>query len=342
MSQTPASPPRPDGLTQQSPFIRRFYAWVQERFPLANALLFFALYATAILTGQALIGMQRAAQAGASGDHRAQLTLNLGYFIGFLGAWAYFLLLRVYDEHKDYELDVKNYPERVLQSGLITLRHLKIAGGLSVLVQLAVTLWLGGGAGPAFVAWLVVMGWSALMAKEFFIGPWLEKRLVLYALSHMLVMPMALVWMAHLGAQGQTLPTSVLWLSAAAFFSGAAFEVTRKTRAPEEERETVDSYARVLGLKPACFTILSFLAASSICQLKLLGYTLPPQAGLHWRLLCIVPIMLPTMQLIRFMQNPALKLRKANEASVALAMLAGYAILITAFLVEHQVQWRLF
>lgn len=333
---------RADGLSMQSPLIRRFYAWVQERFPLANALLFFALYAAALVSGQVLSGLalSRSTHYKMSGPLPAlsmqePIKLTLTFALGFLGAWGYFLLLRVYDEHKDYALDVKNYPDRVLQSGLITLNHLKVAGVLAALVQLGVTLWLGQGAGPALWCWLVVMGWSALMAKEFFIGEWLEKRLVLYALSHMIVMPMALVWMAHLGAGGQWLQPEIGWLAGASFFSGAAFEVTRKTRAPEEERDTVDSYARVLGLKPACLTILTFLACSVGCQLMLLGAALPQGPGLVWSIACALPLTLPIFQLVKFMREPLLKHRKANEASVALAMLSGYIILIAAMITTH-------
>lgn len=326
----------------QSPLIRRFYAWVQERFPLANALLFFALYAAAIVSGQVLSALKadREITRKISGElglvsEATTVKLSLVYVVGFLGAWGYFFLLRVYDEHKDYALDVKNYPDRVLQSGLITLNHLKVAGVIAALVQLGVTLWLGQGAGPALWCWLVVMGWSALMAKEFFIGHWLEQRLVLYALSHMIVMPMALVWMAHLGAGGAWLPPEIGWLAGASFFSGAAFEVTRKTRAPEEERDTVDSYARVLGLKPACITILAFLVCSIGCQLMLLRAALPEGPGIGWTIACIAPLALPLFQLVKFMRQPLFKHRKANEASVALAMLSGYLILIAAMIATH-------
>ena len=322
---TSTAPTRQDGLTQDSPFIRRFWAWVQERFPVANALLFLALYAAALVTGAAL----------SAPGHQEPLALSAAHLAGFLGVWGYFLLLRVYDEHKDYAQDALNYPQRVLQSGLITLKHLKGVGVLAVLAQLATTLALGQGAGPALWAWLLVMLWSALMAKEFFIGAWLERRLVLYALSHMIVMPMALVWMAHLGAKGQWLTPALAWLAASSFASGAAFEVTRKTRAPEEERDTVDSYARVLGLRPACAVILIFLAASALCQIGLLTRTLERGPGPLWSALCLAPLLLPAAQLTRFMRRPALALRKANEASVALAMLAGYLILIAATLTER-------
>ena len=47
---------------------------------------------------------------------------------------SFFFRLRVFDELKDYELDLQNHPQRVLQSGRITLRKLfRISLGGSVL-----------------------------------------------------------------------------------------------------------------------------------------------------------------------------------------------------------------
>ena len=319
---------RDDELMMSSPFIRRFFAWVQERFPLPNALLFFALWAAAFLSGRAL-----AVPDGAS------LTLNPYHAVGFLGAWSYFLLLRVYDEHKDYELDMLNYPNRVLQSGLITLGHLKVAGVVAVVAQLGTTLWLGDGFGPALWWWMAVMVWSALMAREFFIGEWLEQRLVLYAFSHMLSMPLALLWMAHMGARGRWLPPEIGWLAGAAFFSGAAFEVTRKLRAPSEERETVDSYARELGLRTGSVVVLVFLALSVGGQLMLLASV--RELTLVWILVALAPLIAPLVTFLRFMSDPTVPRREANEASTALAMLAGYVIVIVAVLTSRPIHWEL-
>ena len=95
--------------------------------------------------------------------------------LGFIAVVSFFLMLRVFDEHKDYELDCLNHPNRVLQSGLISLGHLKVLGGIAILIQLGVSMWLDGGIGPVSTVWFVVVGWSLLMAVEFFCGEWLEK-----------------------------------------------------------------------------------------------------------------------------------------------------------------------
>src|SRR5439155_15749200 len=92
-------------LSADSSFARRFYAWVGERFPLANGLLFFVVYAAALLLGRQGAG--------------ATAALHVSDLGGFAAAWAFFLMLRVFDEHKDYALDCRLHPERVLSRGLI-------------------------------------------------------------------------------------------------------------------------------------------------------------------------------------------------------------------------------
>jgi len=314
--------------THTNPFLPRFMAWVQERFPVAHGALFFVLFAAAAVTGSAASGAGPIALPVA--------TLGLG----FLGAWSFFLMLRVFDEHKDFERDRLNHPDRVLQRGLITLDHLKVVGGVAIGVQLLASLVADGGRpGPATVTWGAVMLWSALMAREFWIGPWLEKRLVLYAVSHMAVMPLAIAWMAHIGGGGIWVTTGLPWLALMAFCAGAAFEVTRKTRAPEEERPTVDSYARSLGLRGACIAIALFLVGGAAGQLVLLQSLTQGALGMGWIAAVIGLLIPPAVALARFVAKPTVKRRKHNEAAVSLTMLGGYAVVVLALLVERGVAW---
>ena len=314
-------------LTHTSPFLPRFMAWVQERFPIAHGALFLVLFAAAAVTGIA-----------ATGPGPINLDLpRLG--LGFLGAWSFFLMLRVFDEHKDFERDRQNHPHRVLQRGLITLGHLKAVGAVAIGAQLLASLVADGGVGAATLSWGGVMLWSALMAREFGVGPWLEKRLVLYAVSHMVVMPMAITWMALIGSQGEWVTTGLPWLALMAFCAGAAFEVTRKTRAPQEERETVDSYARSLGLRGASVAIITFLVIGAAGQLMLLQTLTPEPLGVGWIAAVIGLLVPPLVAVARFVAAPSVRRRKRNEAAVSLAMLGGYAVVVAALLVERGVAW---
>jgi 4-hydroxybenzoate polyprenyltransferase len=315
-------------LTLQSPFARRFVAWMNERFPLANAILALVLYAAALLFGRALV------EGGA-------LRIGIVDIAGFFAVWAFFLMLRVFDEHKDYETDLVNHPKRVLQSGLISLGHLKIAGALAVAAQLGVSLWRDAGVGRVTITWAIVMAWSALMAKEFFIGEWLSKRLVLYAVSHMVVMPMAMVWMAQMGAGSAALPATVAALAVLSFFSGASFELARKTKAPQDEREGVDSYTRSIGLRGAPIAVIAVLALAQppldVALVTLYGdaKAVPIAA---WCVLG-VGLALPIIAAVRFMRGPTTKTAKGIEGAVGVSILVTYAVLIACIVGHRGVAW---
>ena len=310
-------------LSSESSLPARLWAWCSERFPLAHGALFAVLYATALLFGRFL-------------TQDGPLAVEpLADVVGFAAAWAFFLMLRIFDEHKDYDLDLLNHPERVLQSGLITLGHLKGLGVVAIALQVGATLWIDGGLGPATVAWAVVILWSSLMAKEFFVGAWLEKRLVLYAVSHMVVMPMALVWMAALGATPARLTGSVALLALLSFLSGAAFEVTRKTKGPEEERETIQSYSRVFGATRAPLVAGALLLLSAGVQVALLFAILSDGPHPAWYAGLAAPPLIALVVLQRFRQAPSAAARGANEGAVSLAMLGSYVVVLAAMIVER-------
>jgi 4-hydroxybenzoate polyprenyltransferase len=311
-------------LSLQSPFIQRFFAWINERFPLGNAILFLVIYAAGLLWGRLL-------------THDGRLRLSLADLPGFFAFTAFFLMLRVFDEHKDYELDLHNHPQRVLQSGLITLGHLKLVGAIAIATQLGVSLLADHGFGPTTRAWLVVMAWSFLMAKEFFVGEWLGKRLVLYAVSHMLVVPMALVWIAQMGAGNAELPKTVFLLPMLSFFSGFAFEITRKTRSPDQERETVDSYSKVFGTRRAPMVVLALVVAQTAGVGLVLRQVFDGAPHAAWYATALPILGVPAISLLAFRATPTPNGAKRNEVMVAVSTLLSYVVLVAAIVVRRGV-----
>ena len=220
--------------TVMRPLPYRLLAWGNERFGPAPILLYFLLYLAGILYARAIAGDRNPSVS----------TLDV---VAFSAVFGYFLLVRVLDEHKDYDKDCINFPDRVLQRGLVTLDQLKVIGVLTLVPQIVVSMLVDGGIGPVTLAWLVLFGWTMLMLKEFFAREWLEPKLVLYAITHIVAGPLALIWIALIGADGKHLPASVGWLALLAFLVGATLEVGRKLHAPEDERETVASYTKSFG-----------------------------------------------------------------------------------------------
>jgi 4-hydroxybenzoate polyprenyltransferase len=212
---------------------------------------------------------------------------------------AIFFHLRVFDEHKDYEEDCRHYPDRVLQRGLITLRDLKILGGLAIGFELgAATVWAVFVSPAPLIAVLVVLVFSLLMLKEFFIGEWLRKHFLIYATSHMLIMPLlAMVVYGYTVSRYPWEASGWFWFYAfVGFFVTFNWEISRKIRAPQEEIEGVESYTKVFGTYGAAYAVL-IVRVIDTAMVALVGYHL----GLAWWFYAIL-IALYGVCLISFFQ----------------------------------------
>jgi hypothetical protein len=309
----------------------RIVAWMNERFPSANALLFFTLYLTS------------AAVARAALDQEIKISL-LDVF-NCLITWGLFLVIRIFDEHKDYDLDVLNHPQRVLQSGLITLKHLKILATVSITAQLIFSFYLDGFIlGSATISWLILFGYLCLMGVEFFCGEWLEKRLTLYAFTHMMIMPLTVFWLANIATPSaditDVLTPSLYIMMLLAFVSGFCFEIARKTRGPEEERETVDSYSKIFGTKGSAYVVMGLITGMLISQALLLFF-LSVEYIWAYSIALVVTYALAIKQVLSFVSAPSLKGREKNEAAIAINMLVGYLVIIIAVLINNGIAWSI-
>jgi 4-hydroxybenzoate polyprenyltransferase len=109
--------------------------------------------------------------------------------IAMVGVLLFLVELRVMDELKDYDKDVEAHPERPLPRGLITMASIKrviLAGAVIMLLYCGVVYGLAGG--PAALLYFASTAFLLLMFKEFFIGTWLSKAPILYAVTHQVVM----------------------------------------------------------------------------------------------------------------------------------------------------------
>ena len=231
-------------LTRDAPFARRLFAYLAERFPpLGYGVLIAAYYSSNQFLARILTEPGR------------PMHYDVTTVMGAVTLLCFFFHLRVFDEQKDYAEDVVHYPQRVLQSGLITLRDLKVLGGVAIAIEIVLSLWRGM---PAFTAWLAAFLFSLLMLKEFFVRDWLKRHFLLYATSHLLVMPL-LALMIFSFATGRWPWEAPLWFGVYAwvgFFVTFNWEVSRKIRAPEDEIEGVETYTRVFGTYGAAYVVL--------------------------------------------------------------------------------------
>jgi len=231
-------------LTREAPFARRLSAYLAERFPvLGHGVLICAYYSSNQFLARVLT---RPGQP---------MRYDLSSLLGALTLFLFFFHLRVFDEHKDYAEDCVHYPYRVLQGGVITLRDLKILGGGAIGLEIILSALRG----PAVLAaWAVAFVFSVLMLKEFFVRDWLKRHFLVYAVSHLLVMPfLSLTVFAFATGRWPWEAPFWFWMYAwVGFFVTFNWEVSRKIRAPEDEIEGVETYTRIFGTYGAAYLVL--------------------------------------------------------------------------------------
>jgi 4-hydroxybenzoate polyprenyltransferase len=304
------------------------YAWSRQRFPLSQGIFIAVLYITAVFYGQLLTGT-------------ATLALGPGDIPGFGACWGVFLMLRIFDEHKDYALDLHNHPDRVLQSGRITLGHLKVLCLLAILLQAGYSMFCDRGLGIVTYYWLAIFGWSLLMKAEFFVPGWLNSHLPAYGASHMLIMLPIMGWLMQIGAPGANLTADAWWLAGMAFFAGSTYELTRKAWGAEEERDSIDSYARRFGTTGVAIAIAVTLGVAIVASIAMLTVILPSTARWAWFVTPMAGWLLVTVSVCSYAQSPTIKARKKNEAMVGLALLMAYGTPLSAMIVERGISWAL-
>ena len=122
----------PAPLTREAPFARRLAAYLTERFPLlGHGVLIAAYYSSNQFLARTL-------------THPGEpMRYDVSTALGMITLLCFFFHLRVFDEHKDYAEDLVHYPHRVLQSGVVTLRDLKVLGGIAIAAEVVLSLLRG-------------------------------------------------------------------------------------------------------------------------------------------------------------------------------------------------------
>ena len=235
--------------------IRPWRVFLAERFAPGPYVIMVALFAAA---HAAAAGPGALARPGAAGVGRLGLAA--------VGALAFFLKLRLYDELKDYEVDLRLNPDRPLARGLVSRADMGWGIGGCIAVELATFGALGA---PAALAMAAAVAYSLLMYREFFASQFLRPRLTAYAVTHTAVSVLlsAALSAAFTGRHLWRLGTDLWLFGLGAWCLFNVFEFGRKTFASSEERAGADSYSRVFGRSGA----VALVAAMCALSLPLLG-----------------------------------------------------------------------
>ena len=188
----------------------------------------------------------------------------------FIIIFMFFFQLRITDEFKDYEEDLKYRAYRPVQRGIISLKALGKIGIATVIIQIIFAHAIN----PKIIYYMMLVWiYMFLMAKEFFIKKWLTKRILIYALSHVVIMvfitlviveatqyivPKNIFDVFILQRYKHNIDFALIPLFALNYLNGIVLEIGRKTRKTDEEEHGVQTYSKLWGRKKAVI-ILSLL-----------------------------------------------------------------------------------
>jgi 4-hydroxybenzoate polyprenyltransferase len=293
--------------------VSRLWTYQAERFPVFQHGALIAAFGASAVCLSALL----------RGDTPGVINILVAVLVLF----GFFFQLRVADEHKDNEDDTKYRPERPVPRGLVSLAELRMAAYVVAGVQILLTAWLG---------WLLlillffVWAWMAVMTKEFFAPKALRARPILYMVSHMMVMPLIDLYATACDwAPAGILPTGDFGLTLIGFLvlslvNGTVLEIARKSWAPEQEREGVETYSRLWGPGGAGVAVMAVvlvgLAASAFVHVR--------SGAAVWFLYgLLLTSAWATWSAIDYAGTPTPKTAKQMEMSAGVFVLANYLLL---------------
>ncbi|MFY7994046.1 MAG: hypothetical protein ACOVP4_12180 [Bacteriovoracaceae bacterium] len=234
------------------------------------------------------------------------------------------LLIRVMDEFKDYEDDLKNFPGRPLPSGRVYKSDLHVLGWLTVVTALffscisMVTL----------KAALIVLFYSFLMLKWFFMEKTIRKSLPLALISHHPVVFLHFGYLlVSLGAWNASFNLEKGLLVMPLLFIFTNWELSRKIRMPSEET-AYTTYSKIWGPRAAVIITLLFQVIVQATIYFIFDKMKTPLifAGVYYFIYFV--LMLPYL---KFLFNLKLDspLKKAAESQILFVV---GSLLLTAFL----------
>ncbi len=248
--------------------MKNFWQYLKDRFPLqVNGSLILSYFAANYLLAY-----------GAEWPDE-KLRLSGRFAAGCLALLLMFFHLRVIDEHKDYEQDRIVHPQRLLSRGLVTLRQLRFAGFIAIVLELVLSLLLGW---PAFFMYLILLALSWLIYKGFYADEVLQRHLLVNAFLHLLIMPVYSLFVFAVAVKRYPWDAPIVMLLYAwvSYGVGIAYELARKTRAPVDERPGLITYSAVIGPYPAAYGVLAALLFSGTLS-ALVGGLMKFGVGYH-------------------------------------------------------------
>lgn len=289
-------------------FLRRFWKYQQERFPLLGHGLLVAAFSFSAISYSRIC------------RHVEGFVDWKTFLVGVFTTVSLFLLVRIFDEFKDAADDAAYRQELPVPRGLVSLRELRNVGIAVFIFQVLVNYWFFP---KMLILYFVVIGYLFLMGKEFFVADWLKKHQFWYVVSHMFIIPLIDIYASGLDwlLQGVSAPHGLLFFFAVSYMNGIVLEVGRKIRNPLEEKVGVLTYSSMLGPQKAIYTWLITLFVTLLLSCAASYY-----AGYGWLAYTVLSLIFVACCLpaFLFLRSHSTKSAKYIEHASAIWTIAMY------------------
>lgn len=223
----------------------RVWTYLREMYPvwsrlLIAAILFFEIYFILLLN-----------------EGITDFQIGVGEAVGAWTVFAFLLVLRLADDFKDTEIDLRLFSHRPLPSGRVYKKDLWVLLVLVVVITTVLNilfmnnLWF----------FVLLFGYGTAMSLWFFAKSKIQPNLFLALITHNPVMMILNVYIISFGVikydlQPFTITTFLLaWTM---YLPGLIWEVARKIRAPQAENDYV-TYSRIWGYRQASTFVLGLI-----------------------------------------------------------------------------------
>lgn len=217
-----------------------FYAYQRERFPI---ILLGASLVPAILSSGAILSVH--------------LTIEKALFT-LIASLTYLFHIRVLDEDRDFQHDNLHHTKRPIQIGMISRKHLHFIDIFALTLLLIISIMAGL---IPFVIALLMLAYSFLAKKEFFLGENLRRHFFIYNGINLVQMLLMQIFVYAVFENPFSFTTVLLAHFLFTTVGTIIFEFVRKIKSPGEDGTGKDTYTWHLGFQTSLsiYTLLLFL-----------------------------------------------------------------------------------
>lgn len=230
--------------------LKRLNIYLNEMYPaiprlILSFVMFFEIYLLVILTNKM------------DGVH-----INQQEIIGAITVFGFLLSLRIADEFKDYEVDMRLFPTRPYPSGRVKKSDLIILLTVVCVIIIALNLLFMNN----LLYFAILMLYGLAMSLWFFSKYKIQKSLPLALITHnpiQLILNLYIISFACIKYNLNIFTFNNMLILLTLYFPGLIWEVSRKTRAPKDENDYT-TYSKLFGYQKVTKFIMLVMALDVI------------------------------------------------------------------------------